>query len=225
MEDDNNKPEKKVALVNPIDDVNETRKSQLLRLRSLSNDFGKALSETFAKGIAEGRRFDDVLKGLKQRLVEFGLRAALKPLELAASRGLETLLSGIIGPATPIGPDLSSVGKGFNLAGLGKLIGSANGNVFAAGAVRPFAGGGVVAAPTYFPMKGGLGLMGERGAEAIVPLARGADGKLGIRSGGGARPVTVTVNIATPDIEGFRRSEAQVAASLARAVSRGRRAM
>jgi phage-related minor tail protein len=92
--------------------------------------------------------------------------------------------------------------------------------------VVPFAQGGVVAAPAYFPLGRGLGLMGERGAEAIMPLARGPDGRLGVRAAGAAeRPLAVTVNIATPDADSFRRSEAQVAAALARAVSRGRRGL
>lgn len=91
--------------------------------------------------------------------------------------------------------------------------------------VMPFAKGGVVGAPTYFPMAGGrMGLMGEAGAEAIMPLARGPDGRLGMRaSGGGAG--AITVNIQTPDAESFRRSEAQVSAALARAVARGRRGL
>jgi tape measure domain-containing protein len=60
-------------------------------------------------------------------------------------------------------------------------IHSADGNVFHRGALVPFAGGGVVAGPTTFPMSGGrMGLMGEAGAEAIMPLRRGADGKLGV---------------------------------------------
>uniref|UniRef100_UPI0005608C33 phage tail tape measure protein n=2 Tax=Nitratireductor TaxID=245876 RepID=UPI0005608C33 len=49
---------------------------------------------------------------------------------------------------------------------------------FAKGGVVPFADGGVVSSPTYFPMAGGTGLMGEAGAEAILPLQRGADGRL-----------------------------------------------
>ncbi|HKO57025.1 MAG TPA: phage tail tape measure protein, partial [Thermoanaerobaculia bacterium] len=56
-------------------------------------------------------------------------------------------------------------------------------------------------------------------------LARGPDGRLGVRSGGGGRPLSVTVNVSTPDAESFRRSEAQVSAALARAVSRGQRGM
>ena len=46
----------------------------------------------------------------------------------------------------------------------------------------PFAKGGVVAAPSYFPLGRGLGLMGEQGAEAILPLARGPGGRLGVRA-------------------------------------------
>lgn len=90
------------------------------------------------------------------------------------------------------------------------------------GTVTPFANGGVVSAPTYFPMSGGMGLMGEAGAEAIMPLARGSDGKLGVRGGGGT---TVNVSINATDAASFMRSEAQVSAALARAVARGKRAL
>ena len=83
----------------------------------------------------------------------------------------------------------------------------------------------MVAAPTYFPLGRGLGVMGERGAEAVMPLARGPDGRLGVAASGGGRSVNVVVNIATPDADSFRRSEAQVSAALARAVARGQRGL
>ena len=86
---------------------------------------------------------------------------------------------------------------------------------------QPFAEGGVVSAPSYFPTSTGPALAGEAGPEAILPLQRGPDGKLGLAGQGGT---TVHVTIATQDAESFRRSEAQVAAALARAVARGRRA-
>jgi phage-related minor tail protein len=90
--------------------------------------------------------------------------------------------------------------------------------------VTPFADGGVIASPAYFANGGAVGLMGERGAEAVMPLARGADGRLGVvAKGGDASPVAVTVNIAAQDIDSFRRSEAQITAALARAVARGQR--
>lgn len=104
---------------------------------------------------------------------------------------------------------------------VGGLLANARGNVFSGGRVRPFAAGGIVNSPVLFPMRSGAGLMGEAGPEAIMPLARGADGKLGVRSAGGT--VQVTVNISTPDAQSFRRSQSQIAAMMARAVARGQR--
>jgi phage-related minor tail protein len=72
---------------------------------------------------------------------------------------------------------------------------SANGNVFIGGHVQPFAAGGIVTGPTFFPMaNGGVGLMGEAGAEAVMPLTRTSSGKLGVRSeGGGQQNVKVEI--------------------------------
>ena len=123
---------------------------------------------------------------------------------------------------------LSSVGAGFLSQGLSSILsglsGSLGGGVGAS--VAPFADGGVVASPTFFGSGGSLGLMGERGAEAILPLARGPNGQLGIAASGATAPrQSIVVNIQTPDVDGFRRSETQVAAALARAVARGRRGL
>lgn len=88
----------------------------------------------------------------------------------------------------------------------------------------PFAQGGVIASPMTFPLGGqGRGLAGEAGPEAILPLARGRDGRLGVRSDGGAPALNVTFNVTTPDAQSFRRSEGQIAAMLSRAVGRGQR--
>ena len=72
---------------------------------------------------------------------------------------------------------------------------SANGNVFSKGSIQAYANGGVVGGPTYFPMAGGkTGLMGEAGPEAIMPLKRGANGKLGVQMEGGGGNTTVVQN-------------------------------
>ena len=65
--------------------------------------------------------------------------------------------------------------------------------------------------------------MGEAGPEAIMPLSRGADGSLGVRMQGGGRPVNVVMNVQTPDVQGFQRSQSQIAAQLSRALMRGNR--
>lgn len=94
-----------------------------------------------------------------------------------------------------------------------------------ASAIQPFASGGIIGTPTYFPLRsGGAGLAGESGPEAIMPLARGPDGRLGVAASGGGR-ASVTVNIATPDADSFRRSELYVTGQIARAVARGQRGM
>lgn len=182
------------------------RKRELETLDRLSQRFGRSLSDAFQKNVSEGRRLDGVLSSLARSLAGAGLKAALAPLRSALRSGLEGILKGAFG------------------GGEGEATPFARGGVIDRGRVRPFAAGGVVASPTYFPMQGGVGLMGEAGAEAIMPLARGPDGRLGVRSPGG-RGVSVQVTIVSPDAEGFRRSEAQVTAALARAVERGRRGL
>ena len=75
-----------------------------------------------------------------------------------------------------------------------------NGSAFSGGNVVPFASGGVVGSPTTFGMSGGrTGLMGEAGPEAIMPLQRGANGKLGVAVNGGESGTTVNqvINIST----------------------------
>lgn len=71
----------------------------------------------------------------------------------------------------------------------------AMGGAFYNGQVVPFASGGVVNSPTTFPMAGSrTGLMGEAGPEAIMPLKRGKNGKLGVQAEGGAGDVIIHQN-------------------------------
>ncbi len=63
---------------------------------------------------------------------------------------------------------------------------SAFGNAFSGGMIIPYAMGGVKGSPFYFPMaNGAMGMGGEAGEEAILPLRRGPDGRLGVAGGGG----------------------------------------
>ena len=138
-----------------------------------------------------------------------------------SSKAFSNTLAGVAAALSQIlGQSLSGpLSSGFSSL-LGGLFGSGGG----AGVVAPFADGGIVASPTFFGAGGSVGLMGERGAEAIMPIARGPNGQLGIAAQGATRPTNVNVTITTSDAESFRRSESQVAAALARAVARGQRA-
>ena len=73
----------------------------------------------------------------------------------------------------------------------------ADGGAFSGGSqIQAYADGGVVGSPTYFGMSGGkTGLMGEDGPEAILPLKRGANGKLGVQVEGNGGGVTINQNI------------------------------
>lgn len=187
-------------------DTASTLDSLTLKTRDLStsaNSFARAMSSAFATSVTGGKQFDDVLKSLALRMSDLAVRLAFKPLTNALSGGIESLLSG--------------------LTGLGSSASSAS-VVAAAGAVKPFAAGGVIGTPTYFPMMdGGVGLAGEAGPEAIMPLKRGPDGRLGVSGAGGGN--NITVQIATPDVDSFRRSENYITGQIARAVARGQRSL
>ena len=152
-------------------------------------------------------------------------------LESGLAGGLRRAINGLVVDGDRLSDALSTVGRAmidtvYKAAmkpvtdRLGGLLGQGlNGLV---SNVMPFAKGGVVSAATAFPMRGGTGLMGEAGPEAIMPLTRGADGSLGVRAQGGGSP-SVTINIFTPDVAGFRRSQAQIAAEMSRLMARGAR--
>jgi len=185
--------------------------SELRRMRESLAATGQDVA-TLEKGLSKGlrRAFDGVVfDGLK-------LSDAL---ETIARSMIQTTYSAAIKPITNQVGGLLAKGVGSLVEG---ILPFADGASFAQGRVTPFASGGVVSGPLAFPMRGGVGLMGEAGPEAIMPLARGPDGKLGVRGGGGGA-VNVVMNISTPDVAGFQRSQGQIAAQMSRALGRGNR--
>jgi phage-related minor tail protein len=160
-----------------------------------ATQFAKAMSKAFSDAVIGGKQFDDVLKQLALRLSGMAVTNAFKPI----ARDILGSLNGVFG----------------NFTGTGTGTGT----------IQAFAAGGVIGAPSYFPIvPGGVGLAGEAGPEAIMPLTRGSDGRLGVSMAGGSAP-SITVHIATPDAASFRRSEAYVTGQIARAVARGQRGM
>lgn len=175
-----------------------------LRLSDLersANGFARAMTSALTSAVIGGKQFDDVLKTLALRISDLALKSALAPITKGLSSGINSLLSGLF-------------------SGGGASV------IAAGGAIKPFAAGGVIGTPTYFPLTaGGLGLAGEAGPEAIVPLERGPDGRLGIAAAQGGGAGQVTINIATPDPASFRASEVYLTGQIARAVARGQRGL
>ena len=173
----------------------------------------RTLARAFTGAVAGGKSLEETLRAVALSYSNVALAAAMKPLQQGLSGALSSLFSGMAG------------GLG------GGLAGGLGGGLGGAPSVTPFADGGIVSRPTFFGagagLGSGIGLMGERGAEAIMPLARGPDGRLGVAAAGApgfARAPAVHVTITTPDAASFQRSQAQVVGALARAVARGRRA-
>lgn len=168
---------------------------------SLTSGFSSGLRRAFDGVVFDGKRLSEALGDVAQSMIDTVYDVAISPVQTAVGGALAQGLNGLLSGVMPF----------------------AQGAAFSQGRVTPFAKGGVVASATSFPMRGGTGLMGEAGAEAIMPLTRGADGRLGVQAQGGGRAVTVVMKISTPDVQGFQRSQSQIAAQAMRALSRGQR--
>jgi lambda family phage tail tape measure protein len=101
------------------------------------------------------------------------------------------------GPAAAVGNPTAPGGD--VMGAIGRLLGNANGNAFATNNIVPYAMGGLVTKPTLFRYANGgvpsTGLMGEAGPEAIMPLRRLPNGRLGVESSTSGSPITVNVNV------------------------------
>lgn len=142
----------------------------LEKTKSLAEEIGLTFTSAFEDAIVSGGDFSDVLKGLEQDIARLIIRKSV-------TEPLANAMSGI---------DFGAIFSSF--------IPSANGNVFASAPALSAYSGSVVSRPTVFPFANGIGLMGEAGAEAILPLKRGADGKLGVAGGGSSVQVNVINN-------------------------------
>lgn len=138
--------------------------------QTAANGIGSALETAMSQALNNGKiEAGDILKGLVNDITMAIFRAYI-------TRPLTEGIMSLIGA------------QGFVSDAAGTRMGYAHGGVLA------FASGGVVNSPTLFPMARGAGLMGEAGPEAVLPLKRGADGKLGVGAGGGGGGTTVVVN-------------------------------
>lgn len=151
-----------------MDELGDAIEGKADSFKSAFESMRATLSSTFTGLVTGALSFKDALSQVIGKLAEMLAQSAFDGLMGAGGDGL--------------------------LGGILKLFGFANGGAFQGGRVMAFASGGVVSGATAFAMQGGLGVMGEAGPEAIMPLARGRGGKLGVvAQGGGSSRVQIEI--------------------------------
>ncbi len=139
--------------------------------------FGKQMADIGSLAAsAVGKAF----KGLEDQLVSFVTTGKLEFRKLAQS-----IISDMVRIMIRAKITLPLM-QAFGITGFAKGGAFYNGNQ-----ITKFAQGGVIDSPHIFPFKNGIGLAGEAGSEAILPLKR-RNGVLGVEGGGGT---SVTVNV------------------------------
>lgn len=152
------------------------------------NKTADALTEFTMTGATD---FKSLANSIIEDLIRIQYQKALTGLFGDGSDDSSGILSSVIGGALSLFG--GGGGKGLKLNALGGVYNTPGLSAYS---------NSIVSKPTIFPFaKGGaLGLMGEAGPEAIMPLRRGSDGRLGVQvtggeGGGGAINVTTNVYV------------------------------
>lgn len=168
-------------------------------------NFGKSVMQTIAKIVAEE---------MKSQL----LRTIIKPLASAAWGGLTSAFgsSAAASTAGTVG------GINMNNASLQNLK-LANGGVVSGAGISAHSGT-IVSSPTVFPFAKGVGLMGEAGPEAILPLKRNSQGKLGVAAENAGQSnnnlYNITVNVQSKQGENPEQFGQRAAAAMMRSIAK-----
>lgn len=184
-----------------------------------TNAFGE-MDDALANFVVSGKlSFGDLAKSIIADMA----RIATKQASSSALSGLFGLAASAAssyfgGGAQNVGSSASA--SGYSTSGYAGAYGFAKGGAFSGG-VQMFADGGaftnsIVSKPTAFGMANGKpGVMGEAGPEAIVPLARDSQGRLGVRGGANSTSMTITVNVDASEGGGTIPDPARLAAAMA----------
>jgi len=178
---------------------------------------GDAFSQSFASVINGSATTQEALASFFQNLANYFLDMAAQIIQKMIVLAILNQITGLL-PGSKGSDPLKGVGG----ADWTKYVkANANGNVYAQNGIQPFAMGGIVNKPTLFKYADGgsgrFGLMGEAGPEAIIPLKRGRDGKLGVAGGGGVN-VTVNVDAQGTKVQGDNNQGQQLGRAVAAAV-------
>lgn len=138
-----------------------------------------------------GEKLSSIVKNFAKTIIRLQFEAAIRPV----AKGFSDWVTGLLGVPGSLGTSAGVTASGVSYdtatAGLGL---TALGAVFSSsGRLRYLSRGGVFSSPAMFrDMAGGWNVLGEAGEEAVMPLRRGRDGKLGVA---GASP---EVNVSMP---------------------------
>jgi lambda family phage tail tape measure protein len=217
-------------ILEDVDALSKQLRKALEQAAIDAKDFGKQFGKSFQDGIKSmgdlagnlGSSFASAFEGMADQLTEFVTTGKANFRDFAASvlKDISRMIiryaifnavkgiMNIFNPAAALGSSAANVAQYAPL--------NAKGNVYAQNGIQAFARGGIVNKPTVFPFAKGIGLMGEAGPEAIMPLRRGRDGNLGVMSsGGGTTNVVVNVDASGSSVEG----DQQQAKALGNAIS------
>lgn len=151
-------------------------------LTNAASGFEDALVSAFKSGKLE---WDDLANSIAEDMIRLTAKQAVSGLAGVVGNLLGGVLGGGAGAATG-----GTWGNGL----WGTAIFNADGNVYSSPGLSAYSGR-IVNQPTVFPFADGIGMMGEAGPEAIIPLKRGADGKLGVGSSGGSSAAPVEIHV------------------------------
>ena len=185
------------------EEITKSFGSQMQSKLKSFNDSIKTIQESMADVVVKG------IKGMEDALVNFVMTGKLNFKNLAYS--IISDMARIVIQQTITKPFTNFISG---------IFGNANGNAFVDGKVQKYAYGGVVNKPTIFPMANGLGLMGEAGyPEAILPLKRGSNGKLGVQSTGSSiGNIVVNVDASGSSVEGDQQQGKELGRIIATAI-------
>lgn len=186
----------------------DKNKAAFEELKNAVDGYSRDMARSLAEFAINGKMsFGDMIDSMLIKLLQFANQKYIfDPLFKSITGAMESSSGGggIGGLLGSLGSAFSGLFNGGVSSGAGaysidqnpylNMTANAKGGMFSGAGISAFSGS-VVSKPTIFPFAKGIGLMGEAGAEAILPLKRGSDGKLGVTANGGGGGNVVNIQI------------------------------
>lgn len=183
------------------------------QIEQLSTNAFKGIEDQLVRFTMTGKlSFKSLADSILSDLVRIQVRASITSALGGGGGAFSSLIGAVTGglsgssaasAANVLGGD-DKLGAMVRLMGLTK---NAAGGVYNSASLSAYSGS-MVNKPTLFKFASGAGVMGEAGPEAILPLRRGADGKLGVAGGGGGSNVIVN-NYSSSQVETEQQQNAE----------------